>query len=85
MGQEIRYFFLEDMTILCSSTECHSLPCCTVTYATEAALLVEGKDAYCGIIVHTISYLPYSGVMMFLWSSFVFTLTLRSVLLLPGT
>jgi len=58
---------------------------CYLHHASEATLLVEGKYAYCGIIVHTISYLPYSGVMMFLWSSFVFTLTLGSVLLLPGT
>lgn len=57
------------MPILCSSIERHSLPSYTVTYnASGAALLVEGKDAYCGIIVHTISYLPHSGVMMFLWS-----------------
>ena len=39
---------------------------------------MEGKGASCGIIVHTISFLPDSGVIMFLWDSFVFTFTLRS-------
>ena len=52
---------------------------CYLYHASEAALLVDGKGAYCVVIVHTVSYLPYSGIMMFLWSSFVFTLMLRSV------